>query len=745
MSMNVSPLSSSDAVSPRGDDVDLAAIAAVIGDNRLLIAAVTAVTVMLGAGYALLAEPVYRADAIVQVGDKADAVNDKLGDLAQLFGSKATADAEIELIRSRAVIGDTVSQLHLDIDARPRYVPVIGELFARVSSGGAPADPVWGLGRFAWGGESVQVSQFDVPPALYTRKFTLIAGSGGRIRVEGPDGDVVLNGRVGDVLSGTLREGAIRLRVDRVIARPGTEFRLRRASTQLTVAALQKALDVAEQTKQSGIVSIRLDGHDSARTAAVVNSIVRGYVQRNLDWKSAQAEQMLSFLGNQLPTLRRDLDQAEQRYNTFRNRNGTIDLVEEGRLLLQSIVDGKTRMSALQQQRAELLQRFTPTHPSVAAVDAQMADLQRQIDQLDAKVATLPDTQQAALRLTRDVNIDTGLYTSLMDSAQQLRVLKAGQLGEVRVVDYAVAAEEPVKPKKALLIAAAAVLGVLLGMAAALARRAMQSGLDSPIEIEQVAGVPVYAVISHSDRQPRLQHAARRGAPGAALLALAAPDDIAVEGVRSLRTALQFRVAHAPNNVVMLTGPRPNVGKSFLSANLGAVLAALGKRVLIVDADLRRGNLHQYFGLASGPGLQEAIDGASLDTVLHCEVLPNLTVLTRGGGSPAAAETLAGDALGTLVAQLSALYDLVILDTPPVLAVTDAVLIGKHAGTKLLVMRHAQHSVAELRHTTRLLAGAGVTIDGIVLSDVPLQVSDYTYSAYSGTAGTSGTSGPSHE
>lgn len=724
------------AVVHRDDEIDLSEVTSVLVENRLLIAVVTAVSLVLGVGYAFLGTPVYRADATVQVEDDTGALNDKLGDLAQIFSGKGTADAEVELIRSRAVVDDTVRQLHLDIDAQPRYFPVVGHAIARASAGGGLAEPVWGLGRFAWGGEVLSVTQFDVPPALYRKRFTLIAGESGKFRLSNASGDTVLDGRVGETITATTTDGPIRLRVDRLTARSGTEFRLSRASTQLTTAQLQKALDVAEKTKQSGIIGIRLDGHDSVRTAATVNAIVHAYVQRNVGWKSARAQQMLGFLGNQLPQLRADLEQAEQRYNTFRNRNGTIDLDTESRLVLQAVADAKAQAVALQRQRAELLQRFTPTHPAVMAIDAQLADLRRQQTSLDAQVASLPNTQQAAVRLLRDVDINSGLYTNLMDSAQQLGVLKAGQLGNVRVVDYAVTAEQPVKPKKALVIAAAGALGVMLGTVAAFLRKALRNGLDSPLEIEAIAHAPVYAVISHSERQMALQRAATRGERGAHILAVSAPDDIAVEGVRSLRTALQFRLAEAPNNVVMITGPRPHVGKSFISANLAVVLASVGKRVLIVDGDMRRGELHRYLGLSRDRGLPDMFGGAEFDAVVHRQVLPNLDVLTRGRGSPMPAEMLHGERLGMLVEQFSRAYDVVILDTPPVLAVTDSALIGKHAGTTLLVMRHARHSAAELRETTRLLGAAGVSIDGIVLGDVPLRASDYAYSPYHSTPDT---------
>ncbi|WP_174363394.1 polysaccharide biosynthesis tyrosine autokinase [uncultured Caballeronia sp.] len=720
------------APSTADDEIDLSEIAAVLWESKLLISVIAAGTLALGIAYAVLSTPVFRADAMVQVDDNSGVVNDKLGDLAELFGGKATADAEIELIRSRELVDDTVRRLHLDITAKPRYFPLVGGWIARAADPDQLADPVWGLGGYAWGGEKLDVTQFDVPPSLYDKKFTLIAGSNGSFELRDPDGNAVIKGHLGQLSTGTTSKGAVSLTVNALVARPGTAFKLARASTQLVTEELQKKLDISEKVKQSGIVAVRLDGTDSVRTAATVNTIVRGYVQRNVGLKSGQAQQMLGFLGDQLPDLKSGLDSAEQRYNSFRNKNGTVDLEAESRLLLQSIVDGKSKIIALQQQRADLMQRFTANHPSVASIDAQLADLQREQSQLNARVATVPNTQQAAGRLLRDVDVNTGLYMNLMTSEQQLRVLKAGQQGNVRVVDYAVVAEQPVKPKKLIVVGAAGVLGLLLGVGVALLRRVLNRGLEDTLEVEEVAGTPVYAVILRSARQLVLQRFIRRGDRGPHVLAMSAPDDLAVEGIRSLRTALLFHMGDAPNNVVMIAGPRSDIGKSFLSVNLAAVLAAAGKRVLLIDADLRRGDVHFYFGKRRDPGLHDVMSGAvPIENAIRRQVLPNLDLLTRGAISASPSEILMSDRLGRVIERLAPLYDVVIVDTPPVLAATDSSVIGMHAGTTLLVLRHGQHSATELRESMRLLRGAGVSVSGIVLTDAPQRSAAHgTYSSY---------------
>ncbi|CAG9270801.1 Putative tyrosine-protein kinase EpsB [Paraburkholderia unamae] len=718
------------------DEIDLSELFGVLRENVSLIGIVTAIVFMLGALYAFLGTPVYRADAMIQVDDDSGAgsINDKLGDLASLFQAKATADAEIELIRSRTVVGETVNRLHVDIEARPHYFPLIGAPIARyrMQSSEDLLPPVFGMSSYAWGGERISITQFDVPQELYQKKFKLTALDSERFKLTDSSGDVEIQGYIGTVVSKKTPYGSITITVKSLLARPGTRFDLKRLSTQLTVAELQKKLDIAEKTKQSGIIGVKLDGVDAQRVASIVNMIATLYVQRNVDRKSAQAQQMLDFLGEQLPQLRADLDQSEARYNAYRAKSGAIDLDAQGKLLLQTVVDTQTRLTELQQQRADLVQRYTASHPMVAAVDARIAELEHQQAQYEQQVTALPDTQQQALRLMRDVKVNTDLYMKLLDSTQQLRVLKAGQLGNVRTVDFAVVPEEPVRPLKILVLPLALILGLLLGCGIALARRMFNRGLETPAEIEHAVDIPVHAIISHSDKELGLRQSVRRNPTRPAVLAAVYPDDVAVEGLRSLRTAMQFGVLKPDNNIVMLTGPRPGVGKSFVSVNLATVLAAGGKRILLIDADMRRGDVHSYFSINRKPGFSDLLTGRDSKDVIHREVLPNLDVMMSGSIPDRPAELLIREKLGEVLTAQASTYDMVIIDSPPVLAVTDAVLIGKHAGATLMVVRHGRHSAAELRECTRQLASAGVGVDGLLLTDVPERGTSYgAYSSYS--------------
>ena len=598
-------------------------------------------------------------------------------------------------------------------------------------NGQAPAS--W-LSGFEWGAASISVPKFDTPKEAYEKTYILTAGENGNYVLSDPDGIAILNGHVGQEASGSSPLGPVSLMVDKITGATGAKFELTRFSTLGTVDALQKRLTVAETTLQSGIIALSLEGHDSKLTSQIVNDIANRFVQQDMDTRSAEAGKTLAFLEQQLPQLRAQLDDAEQKYNTFRNTHGTVDLSEESRLLLQQVVDNKAKLLDLQQQRAELSQRFTANHPSVQALDAQIGALSAAQGTMTKNVSTLPDTEQTAVRLLRDVRVNTELYTSLLNSAQQLRVAKAGQVGNVRVVDFAEPADDPVRPKRLIVILISLGAGLMLGLLVAFVRKALVGGVERPEEIEKKLGVRVFAIVPRSNQQLRLQQKVGSRSQGLHVLAATSPEDAAVEGIRGLRTSLQLQMADARNNVVMLTGSRPDAGKSFLSVNLATLVASTRKRVLLIDGDMRRGDVHSHFGVRHMPGLSDVLMGSDIESAVLHDVLPGVDLLTKGSLPSHPSELLMSDRMNEVLELLKHQYDLVIIDTPPVLAVTDATVIGKHAGTSLLVVRHGRNQVDEIGETMKRLHHGGVNMKGILLTDVPQSklMSGSTYQSYYG-------------
>jgi tyrosine-protein kinase Etk/Wzc len=707
------------------DETNLVEYWDIIVDNRWLIGAVAALALAIGGAYAFLARPVYESNLLIQVEDSASSAKSFLGDAASLFDVKTPATAEIEIIRSRMIIGQAVDNTLLYVDARPRYLPVIGEWLARRAK--TLSEPGF-LGISGWvsGSEKIRVTTFNVPRDMEGTRFRLTAKGDGKYVLSHPDLDQELSGTVGAPLTGTTAEGTLTLVVTALEGKPGAQFNLQRDSRLEVIETLQDKLKLAEKGRQSGVIDATLQDTDREKLVLILNEIGQQYVRQNIERKAAEAQKTLAFLDVQLPQFKKQLDQSEEAYNRYRNQQGTVALDEEAKLILSSSVDLQSKLMEAQQKRRELVSRFTAEHPFVRTLDDQIRAWNSEIANLNARVKRLPSVQQDAVRLERDVKVNNELYQQLRNNALQLQLIREGKIGNVRLIDPATRPEEAVRPKRGLTVLLALVLGLVGGVLIAVARNSFFRGIRNPQEIEAHTGLNVYSSIPLSDTQLVMARKVAEKQPGVHVLSHSAPQDVAVESLRSLRTALQFAMLEATNNRVLITGATPGVGKSFVSANFAAVLASAGKKVLLIDADLRKGHLNQYFGVGRAGGLSELIAGTlSASNAIRREMLPNLDIITTGLLPPNPAELVISGAFANVLESLSANYDLVIIDTAPVLAAADTLSVAGHAGTLLLVARAGQTQLGELHESARRLAHAGKSATGVLFNAIDLSRRHY--------------------
>ncbi|NEX64029.1 polysaccharide biosynthesis tyrosine autokinase [Noviherbaspirillum galbum] len=709
-----------------------------LSDSRWLVVFITILCTLGGLLYALAATPLYEANLLVQVEDmsgasgtgSSSAPKNIQGDLSGAFDIRTATASEIEILRSRAVVRQAVENLKLYIDLEPHYFPVIGAAVARYNKK-LSTPGIAGHGGYVWGREDAAVSRFDVPPEMEGRQFVLRVGDGNTYRLLDEEQGIDMQGRVGQVLAGPAGNGQIVLQVDRIAARPGAEFLLTRRNVMETVKRLQSGLRIAEYGKQSGIIGLLLDGPDPKRTAAILNDIGQEYFQQNIERKSEKAKKSLKWLDRRLPALKTELEDAETRYKEMRHRFGAVDIGEEGKVLLQQTTSLQMRLTELSQKKIELLTRFEPAHPYLQIIAGQERELNGRIAVLNNRIKQLPGIEQEMLRLSRDVKVNTELYTSLLGTAQQLRLVASSEVGNARILDPAVVPSKPVKPHRVLVVALSALAGLVLGVLAAVVRKMLVGKVGDPVELEMALGLPVSAAIPYSENQERLYRLALRGGGKPAVLPHDAPDG-AIEGLRSLRAALQFTMNDAVNNIVMITGPTQGVGKSFVSANLSSVLASIGKRVLLIDADLRAGDLHRYFNADHNRGMSDALgepaaDRARLDQLIQHDVARNLDFLAAGPLSPTPAELLASPQLMRLLQECAARYDYVLIDTSPVLAVADALAVAPIAGVILNVVRSGVSTVNEIEESVKHLNKAGRSVTGVVLNDSATRFTHYGY------------------
>jgi tyrosine-protein kinase Etk/Wzc len=681
--------------------------------------------VLIAAAYVVLTPPTFRADVLLQVEDRGRGFAG-LEEVASALTDKSLGETEIEIIRSRTLLGSVVDQLNLALSASPRALPIVGNVLSRHHRDGLAA-PLPGLARYAWGGERIRLQRLELPDDLLNRRLRLVAEEGRRFRIVGPDGETLVTGEVGKA-SRADREGRrVEAFVAELVARPGTEFDLVRRGRDDVIRDLQRRLQVSERVKKTGILVVALDGEDPHTVAAIVDGVAQAYQRQNVERKSLEAVKSLEFIQEQLPVLKANLDAAEGELRSHQLEHGTVDLSLETQALLERAAQVEESASSLELTRRDLRSRYAEEHPLLQSLRGKIAQLHGERAAIEEKMQRLPQQEATQARLSRNLKVATELYFTLLNKAQELNVAKSAAIGNVRILDTA-ARPERVGPKNVLILGSALLLGLLLGVTIVLTKDSLEQSLEDPEEIERIAGIGVYANVPHSGREAALARR-RRSSRWFSVLATADSSDPAVESLRSLRTGLQFALANAGKRVIAIGGPSPGAGKSFVSANLAHVFAQAGERVLLVDGDLRRGQLHRYYSLDRSPGLSEVLSGqCSLMDASRPVEGANLHFVSTGKLPPNPAELLGSERFGLFVEAAAADYDVVVIDTPPILAVADAALIARLAGVNLVVIRAGRNTRRELVQSLKRSAWGGAKVHGLVLNDVPCNGAGRGYS-----------------
>ncbi len=725
-------------VAASDDEIDLATLWGTLIDHKWLIILVTSAFLLCSVAYAVLATPVYEGDALLQVEQKVPDLPGLSAITQTLGASSSQATTEIALLTSRTIIGGAVDNLNMTVATTPHRFPLIGAFIARKyaqSKPGVPASPWFGISSDDWGGSKLRISRLDVPESFLGVKMTLVVGERGSYTLysstffDSTD-TVLLHGQAGEVASGH----GITLLVKTLVANPGMVFDVTRNSEYSTINTLQKAVTATEEGVDSGVISLSFNDSSPKRAVDFLDQISELYVHQNVNHNAEEAAKSLQFIKEQLPSILATLEKATAALNAYQQSVKSVDITMQTKGLLDQEVAVETSIQQLRQQQADIERRYTPQHPAYQSLMQQIGQLNAQKKGIEKLVSNLPDTQQQLLRLTRDVTVSNTTYTSLLAQAQQLDIARAGTVGNVRIIDKgSVDVTQPVQPKKALVILGGTFLGGFLAIVFIFLRQVLRRGVEDPSDIEK-AGLAVYASIPTSahEKANAQNFKDQRGDGKQHLLIVEAPDDPATEALRSLRTSLHFARLEAKNNVLMISGSSPNAGKTFISANLAAAVSQSGQRVLIIDGDLRLGTLHRVIGGRAEGGLSELISG-QIDLAQATRPVANLDTMhfiSRGKVPPNPSELLMNARFTALLDQLKPMYDLIIIDTPPILAVTDAAVIGNHAGTSLLVVRFGLNQVREIALAKQRFEQNGVEIKGAIFNAVEKRHSGYASYGY---------------
>ena len=599
-------------------------------------------------------------------------------------------------------------------------------------SGTKVASPFLHLKKYAWGGERITVSKFTVNTALFDHHpFTLTALRKNRFALYSPDGEFILKGRIG-TLTRSKKFPQTSILVSQMHARPQQQFTVRLIPNRTIINQLKSAITTSDAGNNSnhsvdtGILNISLTWPDKTKAPIILNNILNIIKQKNIEQKTQTAQQALKFVQQQIPRIKNDLNSLQAKLNTYKAKEGIINIPAQALNVLSlknTLIKKETQLKLLKEK---LSHYFQPNHPAIKNLQIDLNTTKNQLKKINRTIQKTPQLDQEAVSLTRDLKVEDTLYSKLINQVQQLQIYKAGTIGDVRILNQATIPLTALPTHHKSISIGGGILAFILCSIILIMKEQLFSGVQNPQQLEQMLGISLHAVIPFSQAQHALS---KQETDHLKVLSLKQSKDVAIEGLRSLRTTLSLELLDSPNKIINIMGASPAIGKSFITLNLAHVFAEAGKKVLLICADMRKGKLHISLNIKQEPGLSDYLkDSVCLDEIIHHT--PHIDFISCGKYPENPAELLLKSEFKGLLKSVESQYDVILLDTPPILAVTDASIIGQNEGINLMAVGLGQNKIEELRATLNRLENNKIKLHGLVCNYYKKKSNSYDYNSY---------------
>ena len=662
--------------------------------------------------YLRTTENVYQTDALVQIkSNKSSPLAGLSSDMAAMaslaglggMGSSST-QSEIELLKSRAILGQAIKDLNLDIQIQPKE-----NFFQKIVSDNNYIKTYTTQDiLLKKEGQRLVIAQFQVPK-FYENKALLLTFEDNKYKIHDYKTEQLL--KEGE-LNRVLRDGPWNISVSGNI-NSGQQFILQKNSLPVAMSNILKNFDAQEKGKGTGILELTYQGENPVNIPNLLNTVLNIYKQQDINRSVTDKDQQVAFLEKQLPELKEDLNNSERQFNQFRKKYGTVDVKGESELYLKQSMELEIQKVQLQQKQAELGAQYTAEHPAMQAISAQLTTLNTKISEVNNKVKQLPEIQRLYLQYYRDVEIKNQLYTGLLTTYQSLNIAKAGELGKVSIVDYGVEPVKPVKPRKLIILVLSIFVGGFIGILITLVRNFLHSGIRN---IEPITTKHTLRNLGKVNQYNSLNKNSKQYAHPLAILE---PSALPIEQMRKIATSIQYAAQLSGQPVVQMLGTTKNIGTSTLTANLAIILAQMNLKVILIDSDLRQGQLKDYFNIETTIGLSDYLNGtAALGSIITPTQQAKLDLISNGKEEINPVSLLSKPEMARLLEQLKDTYDFILVDGTAILDVSDSQILANLINTNILVTRYSYTSEQEIEMALESFKNSGHSIQGIILNMV---------------------------
>ena len=542
-----------------------------------------------------------------------------------------------------------------------------------------------------------------------------------------------------------LKQDGFNLLLNNIQGSPGDTCNLSHIPLQEAGMQIQGGFNASEYGKQSDIIVASYTSTDPVEARDMVNAFVNVYIDNTIELKSGQTRKTLKFIETQLKALREELGTSENKLQSYKSTAGLVNLGDKASTVISKITDLERKLTELEVKKSELLGIYTPTHRLVKSIQEQIATVKKNISAHQKEIKKLPVVEQNLASLTRVSKVNAENFTFLLQKREEARIAMESTISNLSVIDAAITPTWPIQPN----IPKNLLLGFLGGLALGIILAFLLEYLDDTIkdsdQAKRAVGLYTLATIPQinirESKSKSLPDASRApqltgGDPNTreivpqknSLVTKEEPKSLASEAFRSLRTSIHFSAISKDKKIMVFTSTFPREGKSVISSNTAVVTAQTGARVLLIDCDLRRSSLHEKFGFNKTPGLSEVLTrDVTFDEAVNKTAMPGLDLLCAGTAPPNPSELLGSEAMRKLLLEQREKYDYVIIDAPPVLAVTDAPVLTTVSDIVILVMEAGRVPIKAAQHMREILARLNAPIAGLVINDKTGKGERYTY------------------
>ncbi len=753
----------------------------IFGKNKFLTFLIVALSILGGLVYAYFSQPVFETYSTIEVSnEKLDMnmmMNKGLSDDATLI------DTQVEIIRSRNLIEQAVDK----IGYRTHYYAIShykeNELYKDSPIELAALE----VKNSHFYGTKFMIDVIDDQSfKLYSKKDGVVASlKSGISELMGKKNNSLIYSGI-HKFSEKIDTPYFSLIVKKSASLEKNQYAFVVLDKDTAIHTISKNLSVFPTAKNGSVIKMIYQDNVATRAKDFLDALVDIYLNQSVTKKSSQASQALSFVDQQLKEVSKKLQQSAIKLENYKEENNLVNIETESDVTLRQLSDYKARLSDIKIQESafqslyeefkrgnygavsslakeypvletllsdyqkaksdkiSLLGTFTEEHPDVEKANEKIEDIKMALESSiesindtlrerkrsledtlyskETNLLKLPEKERELADLTRKYGVNEKTYQFLLEKQAEMSINKASTVSSNRVLDRAIVEKRPVKPNLAMILGSSALLGLIIAMLLAFLRDLMDNKIKTRDDLSHITKIPFYGVIPHVKSSEKM-------------FILEDQQSVASEALRLIRTNLEFISTDKKGKVIVVSSTVPGEGKTTTATNLAGVFGMSDKKCIVISLDMRRPMLHRVFALTNKVGMSTVLSKNSelKDVIWEHKKIDNLDIITSGPIPPNPSELMQSGKLDKLIEELRETYDYIIVDSPPMGSITDAIILMKLADISLIVFRSEFSEKEFVKSLEDVISSYNIENVGLVLNDVKPKNMSQSFFKYSYT------------